>query len=37
MKAAKASIGERAMVIGNVSPSLTLLFGSLASVKAEAK
>lgn len=37
IKVAKASIGERARIIGNVSPSRTLLFGTPASVKAEAK
>lgn len=37
IKAAKESIGERAKVIGNVSPSRTLLFGTPASVKAKAK
>lgn len=37
IKAAKASIGDKARVIGNISPSQTLLFGTPASVKAEAK
>lgn len=37
IKVAKASIGKRARIIGNVSPSRTLLFGTPASVKAEAK
>jgi len=37
IKDAKASIGERSRIIGNVSPSRTLLFGTPASVKAEAK
>ena len=37
IKAAKASIGKRARVIGNVSPSRTMLFGTPDSVKAEAK
>jgi [methyl-Co(III) methanol-specific corrinoid protein]:coenzyme M methyltransferase len=37
VKVAKASIGKRARVIGNSSPSRTLLFGTPASVKAEAK
>lgn len=37
IKAAKESIGERARIIGNVSPSRTLLFGTPASVKTEAK
>jgi len=36
-KAAKESIEERAKVIGNVSPSRTLLFGTPASAKTEAK
>lgn len=37
IKAAKEEIGDRARVIGNVSPSRTLLFGTPAAVKAEAK
>jgi [methyl-Co(III) methanol-specific corrinoid protein]:coenzyme M methyltransferase len=37
IKVAKASMEERARIIGNVSPSRTLLFGTPASVKAEAK
>lgn len=37
IKAAKEAIGDRARVIGNVSPSRTLLFGTSADVKAEAK
>lgn len=36
-KAAKESIEERAKVIGNVSPSRTLLFGTPVSAKTEAK
>ena len=35
--AAKKAIGNRARLIGNVSPSRTLLFGTPAAVKAEAK
>ncbi|MCQ1536925.1 MtaA/CmuA family methyltransferase [Methanosarcina sp. KYL-1] len=37
IKAAKASIGDRARLIGNISPSGTLLFGTPEHVKAEAK
>ena len=37
IKAAKASIGEKTRIIGNVSPSRTLLFGTPDTVKAEAK
>ncbi|KKH45947.1 methylcobamide:CoM methyltransferase MtaA [Methanosarcina sp. 1.H.A.2.2] len=37
IKAAKEAIGGRARLIGNVSPSRTLLFGTPADVKAEAK
>jgi [methyl-Co(III) methanol-specific corrinoid protein]:coenzyme M methyltransferase len=37
IKAAKASIGEKTRIIGNVSPSRTLLFGTPDSVKVEAK
>lgn len=37
IKAAKESVGDRAGIIGNISPSRTLLFGTPASVKAEAK
>lgn len=37
IKAAKESIGDRAKVIGNVSPSRNLLFGTPADVIAEAK
>ncbi|KKG09873.1 methylcobamide:CoM methyltransferase [Methanosarcina sp. 2.H.T.1A.6] len=37
IKAAKEAIGGRARLIGNVSPSRTMLFGTPADVKAEAK
>lgn len=37
LKAAKEAIGDRARLIGNVSPSRTLLFGTPDAVKAEAK
>ncbi|WP_410507453.1 methylcobamide:CoM methyltransferase MtaA [Methanosarcina hadiensis] len=37
LKAAKEAIGNRARLIGNVSPSRTLLFGTPEAVKAEAK
>ena len=37
IKAAKEAIGGRARLIGNVSPSRTLLFGTPDDVKAEAK
>lgn len=37
IKAAKAAIGDRARVIGNIAPSSTLLFGTPEQVKAEAK
>ncbi len=37
IKAAKEAIGDRARLIGNVSPSRTLLFGTPDAVKAEAK
>jgi [methyl-Co(III) methanol-specific corrinoid protein]:coenzyme M methyltransferase len=37
IKAAKEAIGGRARLIGNVSPSRTLLFGTPDAVKAEAK
>jgi [methyl-Co(III) methanol-specific corrinoid protein]:coenzyme M methyltransferase len=37
IKAAKAAIGDRARVIGNIAPSSTLLFGTPEHVKAEAK
>lgn len=37
IKAAKEAIGDRASLIGNVSPSRTLLFGTPDAVKAEAK
>lgn len=37
LKAAKEAIGYRARLIGNVSPSRTLLFGTPDAVKAEAK
>ncbi|HII81417.1 MAG TPA: MtaA/CmuA family methyltransferase [Methanosarcina sp.] len=37
MKAAKEAIGDRARLIGNVSPSGTMLFGTPDVVKAEAK
>lgn len=37
LKAAKEAIGNRAGLIGNVSPSRTLLFGTPDAVKAEAK
>jgi [methyl-Co(III) methanol-specific corrinoid protein]:coenzyme M methyltransferase len=37
IKAAKEAIGNRARLIGNVSPSRTLLFGTPDAVKAEAK
>jgi len=37
IKAAKEAIGGRARLIGNVSPSRTLLFGTPEDVKAEAK
>ena len=37
LKSAKKAIGDRARLIGNVSPSRTLLFGTPEAVKAEAK
>ena len=37
IKAAKAAVGDRARVIGNIAPSSTLLFGTPEQVKAEAK
>lgn len=37
LKAAKEAIGDRARLIGNISPSKTLLFGTPDAVKAEAK
>lgn len=37
IRAAKDAIGDRARLIGNVSPSKTLLFGTPDAVKAEAK
>lgn len=37
IKVAKAAIGDRAVLIGNVSPSDTLLFGTPADIKKEAK